>query len=73
MYQSFREMGREKAQKLMAAATQNPFQDQVYHSLIFTVEMHIKIVLQYIELLSNLQVEIEAPVKNIEETWYICS
>lgn len=51
----------------MAAATRNPFQHQVYQSLIITMGMHIKIVLQYKELLSNLQNEIEALVKNIEE------
>jgi transposase len=58
---------REKAQKLLAAATRNPFQHQVYQSLIFTLDMHIKIVLHYKELLSNLQDEIEALVKNIDE------
>lgn len=58
---------RTKAKDLIAAATKNPFQTNLYQSLVITMEMHIKLVLQYKEHLSKLKLEIDALVKEIEE------
>ncbi|MFF3024441.1 IS110 family transposase [Gottfriedia sp. NPDC057948] len=58
---------RTKAKDLIAAATINPFQTNLYHSLVITMEMHIKLILQYKEHLSKLKLEIDALVKEIEE------
>ena len=57
----------EKAIRLIAAAEKNPFQVNLYNSLIISLEMHIKMVLQYKEHLSNLKAEIDVLVKEIEE------
>ena len=57
----------EKAQKLREAALRNPFQNNLYQSHIFNLEMLVKIVLQYQEHLSKLADEIDALAKEIEE------
>ncbi|PEJ47152.1 IS110 family transposase, partial [Bacillus sp. AFS002410] len=49
----------ERAKLLMTAAEKNPFQVNLYRSLIISLEMHIKMVLQYKEHLSNLKAEID--------------
>ncbi|PEJ47077.1 IS110 family transposase, partial [Bacillus sp. AFS002410] len=43
----------------MTAAEKNPFQVNLYRSLIISLEMHIKMVLQYKEHPSNLKAEID--------------
>lgn len=58
---------KDKAQKLRAAALQNPFQNNLFESHIFNLEILIKIVLQYEEHLSNITNEIDALAKDIEE------
>lgn len=58
---------KEKAQKLRAAALLNPFQNNLYESHIFNLEMYINIILQYQEHLSKLDAEIDALAKEIEE------
>ncbi|WP_373894640.1 IS110 family transposase [Virgibacillus natechei] len=57
----------EKAQKLRDAAIRNPFQNNLYQSHIFNLEMMINIVLQYQEHLSKLAAEIDSLAKEIEE------
>jgi transposase len=57
----------DKAQKLREAALRNPFQNNLYESLIFNLKMLINIVLQYEEHLSMLAAEIDALAKEIEE------
>lgn len=58
---------KEKAQKLRAAALQNPFQNILFESHIFNLEILVKIVLQYEEHLSNIANEIDSLAKKIEE------
>ncbi len=60
----------EKAKKLREAALRNPFQNKLYQSNIFNLELLVKIVLQYQEHLSKIAVEIDALAKEIEE-YYI--
>ncbi|WP_273130580.1 IS110 family transposase [Bacillus weihaiensis] len=57
----------EKAQMLIEAALRNPFQNNLYESHIFNLEILIKIVLQYQEHLSKIADEINALAKEIEE------
>lgn len=57
----------ERAQKLRGAALCNPFQNNLYQSHIFNLEMLVKIVLQYQEHLSKIADEIDALAKEIEE------
>jgi transposase len=57
----------ERAKKLREAALRNPFQNNLYQSHIFNLELMIKIVLQYQEHLSKLAAEIDALAKDIEE------
>jgi hypothetical protein len=57
----------ERAQKLRAAALRNPFQNNLYQSHIFNLEMLISIVLQYQEHLSKIADEIDALASEIEE------
>jgi len=57
----------EKAQKLREAALRNPFQNNLYQSHIFNLEMLVNIVLQYQEHLSKIADEIDALAKDIEE------
>jgi transposase len=56
-----------QAEKLMAAAVQNPFQKTLYHSLILSQNMYIKMILEYKKHLSKLEDEIDALAKSIEE------
>ncbi|CAH0347712.1 IS110 family transposase ISHaha5 [Bacillus sp. CECT 9360] len=58
---------KEKAQKLIEAALRNPFQNNLYESHIFNLEILVKIVLQYQEHLSNIADEINALASEIEE------
>jgi transposase len=58
---------KEKAQQLKAAALRNPFQNNLYQSHIFSLEMFINILLQYQEHLSKLEAEIDALASEIEE------
>ena len=58
---------KEKAQKLREAALRNPFQNNLYDSHIFNLEILVKIVLQYQEHLSNIADEIDALASEIEE------
>jgi len=62
-----KQWAKEKAKLLMTAAEKNPFQINLYRSLLVSLEMHIKMVLQYKEHLSNLKAEIDVLVKEIEE------
>ena len=57
----------EKAKKLREAALRNPFQNNLYQSNIFNLELLVKIVLQYQEHLSKIANEIDALAKEIEE------
>ena len=56
-----------QAKKLIAAAARNPFQDTLYQSHIITLEMYIKMLLEYQKHLSKFEDEIDALAKEIEE------
>jgi transposase len=56
-----------QAEKLIAAAAQNPFQETLYHSLILSLNMYITMLLEYKKHLSKLEDEIDALAKSIEE------
>ncbi|MER2263312.1 MAG: IS110 family transposase [Psychrobacillus sp.] len=56
-----------RSQKLIDAAKRNPFQNNLYHSHILTMEMYIKVLLEYQKHLSSLEKEIDASAKEIEE------
>ena len=56
-----------QAEKLMAAAAQNPFQKALYHSLSLSLNMYINMLLEYKKHLSTLEDEIDALAKHIEE------
>ncbi|HVH96964.1 MAG TPA: IS110 family transposase, partial [Bacillus sp. (in: firmicutes)] len=56
-----------QAEKLMAAAVQNPFQKTLYHSLSLSLDMYINMLLEYKKHLSTLEDEIDALTKHIEE------
>jgi transposase len=58
---------KEKAQKLRDAALRNPFQNNLYQSHIFNLEILVNIVLQYQEHLSKIAAEIDALASEIEE------
>ncbi len=58
---------KEKAQMLREAAIRDPFQNNLYGSNIFNLEILVKIVLQYQEHLSNIANEIDALASEIEE------
>lgn len=51
----------------MKAASRNPFQQNLYHSHLISLEMLIGILLEYKKHLSKLEEEIDALAKNIEE------
>lgn len=53
--------------KLKAAADRNPFQKTFYNSLTLSMDMYIKMLLEYKKHLSNLEEEIDALAKSIEE------
>ena len=57
----------EKVQLLKAAAARNPFQKNLYHSHLLSVDMYINMLLQYKEHLSKLEAEIDTLAKDIEE------
>jgi transposase len=56
-----------QAKKLLAAATRNPFQKNLYQSHILSLEMYIKMLLEYQKHLFKLENEIDALAKEIEE------
>ncbi|MFJ8260314.1 IS110 family transposase [Peribacillus asahii] len=56
-----------QAEKLVAAAAQNPFQKILYHSLSLSLDMYIHMLLEYKKHLSKLEDEIDALAKSIEE------
>ena len=56
-----------KAKKLIAAAARNPFQKALYQSHILSIEMYVKMLLEYQKHLSKLEEEIDALAKDIEE------
>src|SRR4051794_539909 len=56
-----------QAEKLIAAAAQNPFQKTLYHSLSLSLDMYINMLLEYKKHLSTLEDEIDALAKSIEE------
>jgi transposase len=56
-----------QAKKLLAAAVRNPFQETLYQSHIVTLEMYIKMLLEYQKHLSKFEDEIDALAKEIEE------
>jgi transposase len=58
---------REKAAKLMASAKRNPFQQGVYESQLFSLDMYINMLLQYQEHLSSLERQIDVLAEEIEE------
>jgi transposase len=62
-----------QAEKLMAAAAQNPFQKALYHSLSLSLHMYINMLLEYKKHLSTLGDEIDALAKHIEECKIIWS
>lgn len=52
---------------MRATADQNPFQKTLYHSLILSLNMYIKMLLEYKKHLSKLEDEIDTLAKSIEE------
>ena len=60
-------MGKRKGTKVKRCGPRNPFQNNLYQSHIFNLEMLVKIVLQYQEHLSKIANEIDALAKEIEE------
>jgi transposase len=56
-----------QAKKLLAAAARNPFQKNLYQSHILSLEMYIKMLLEYQKHLSKFENEIDALAKEIEE------
>ncbi len=56
-----------QANKLIKAASRNPFQQTLYHSHLISLEMLITILLEYKKQLSKLEEEIDALAKNREE------
>ena len=58
---------KERAQKLIEAASRNPFQNNLFQSLVLNLELFITLILQYQEHLSKLEVEIDALANEIEE------
>ena len=57
----------EKAQKIIAAAKRNPFQQTAYNSHLISLELYIDLLLQYQEHLSNLEKQINALAGEVEE------
>ena len=56
-----------KAEKLIAAAQRNPFQETLYLSHILSIEMYIKMLIEYQKHLSKLEDQIDALANEIEE------
>lgn len=57
----------ERAQQIMMAASRNPFRNALVESHVFSLQMLIKIILQYKEHLSNLEKQIDALAEEFEE------
>jgi transposase len=57
----------ERATKIVAAAVRNPFQNPRLQSQLFSLEMYIKMLLQYKEHLSAIENQIDALAMEIEE------
>lgn len=57
----------ERAQQIMMAASRNPFRNALVESHVFSLQMLIKIILQYTEHLSNLEKQIDALAEEFEE------
>ncbi|QQE79671.1 IS110 family transposase [Alicyclobacillus sp. SO9] len=58
---------RERAEQLTMAASRNPFRSALVQSHLFSLEMYIKIILQYKGHLSQLKRQIDALAQDIEE------
>jgi transposase len=58
---------RERVAKLMASAKRNPFQQGIYQSQLYSLDMYISMLLQYQEHLSNLERQIDVLAEEIEE------
>jgi len=56
----------DKANRIVAAATNNPFQKVNYTSHLISLELYIDLLLQYQEHLSHLQSQIDALAKEVE-------
>lgn len=56
-----------KADKLVEAALRDPFQETLYQSHIISIEMYIKMLLEYQKHLSKLENQIDALAQEIEE------
>ncbi|WP_419881524.1 hypothetical protein ACN6MY_18705 [Peribacillus sp. B-H-3] len=56
----------EKADKLMVSAKRNPFQQGVYESHLFSLDMYINMLLQYQEHLSSLERQIDVLAAYLE-------
>ncbi|SFN27587.1 Transposase [Psychrobacillus psychrodurans] len=56
-----------QSEKLTAAANRNPFQKTLYNSLILSMNMYIKMLLEYKKHLSDLEKEIDVLAKSMEE------
>ncbi|MCM3742467.1 IS110 family transposase [Oceanobacillus luteolus] len=56
-----------KADKLVEAALRDPFQETLYQSHIISIEMYIKMLLEYQKHLSKLEDQIDALAHEIEE------
>jgi len=57
----------DRATKIVAAAVRNPFQNPRLQSQLFSLEMYIKMLLQYEEHLSAIENQIDALAMEIEE------
>lgn len=62
-----------KADKLIEAALRDPFQETLYQSHIISIEMYIKMLLEYQKHLSKLEDQIDALAQEIEECQIIQS
>ncbi|WP_096272053.1 IS110 family transposase [Paucisalibacillus globulus] len=56
-----------KADELIEAALRDPFQETLYQSHIISIEMYIKMLVEYQKHLSKLEKQIDALAKEIEE------
>lgn len=57
----------DRASKIIEAATRNPFRKTRLESLLFSLGMYVKMILQYQEYLSALEKQIDALTEKIEE------
>lgn len=56
-----------KASRLRKAALSDPFQETLYHSQLISLEMYIKLLLEYQKHLSVLKEEIDAQAKELDD------